>query len=411
MKNKGFIIGLALSLALAISLLGGWAVVRADQVNDVKQEIDSLSQNMQDKRQLRDQLQSKVDEYRRIISQKQAASASLEDEIGLLDNDIAKSQLNIDIANDDISQLELEIKALNGQIDDEQQHLETQQAILGGLVRKLFQSQFGRSPLENLLINGTLAGYFDHLQATADLQAGMTKAAVQLKAAKATLETNRQNKTDKETSLGEEKRQLELAKSELEDSRQLKQNLLLETKASEAEYRYAVAELQKEQSDADTNIRYLEQTLREKKDLMTRLSDDAAVIAWPVDHTRGISTLFHDPDYPFRYVFEHPGVDIRCYQGTPVRAAAAGIATAHNGGMAYSYVMIIHSNNLSTVYGHLSKIIVKSDAYVERGQVIGYSGGTPGTPGAGPLTTGPHLHFEVRDRGIPVDPLHYLPKD
>jgi len=77
-------------------------------------------------------------------------------------------------------------------------------------------------------------------------------------------------------------------------------------------------------------------------------------------------------------------------------------------GTAYAYVMLIHGNGISTVYGHVNKILVKEDDFVMQGQPIALSGGLPGTLGSGPFTTGPHLHFEVRQDGVPVDPMDFL---
>ena len=71
--------------------------------------------------------------------------------------------------------------------------------------------------------------------------------------------------------------------------------------------------------------------------------------------------------------------------------------------------MIIHGDGLATVYGHVSAVYVTPDQYVTQGQAIGRSGGMPGGIGSGPFTTGPHLHFEVRLNGLPVDPEKYLP--
>jgi len=85
----------------------------------------------------------------------------------------------------------------------------------------------------------------------------------------------------------------------------------------------------------------------------------------------------------------------RC--GDPVLAAAAGEVIfakyGWNGG-AGNTIKILHQNNIITVYGHLQKILVKKGEKVYQGQVIGYVGGLPGSPGAG-ISTGCHLHFGV----------------
>ncbi len=70
--------------------------------------------------------------------------------------------------------------------------------------------------------------------------------------------------------------------------------------------------------------------------------------------------------------------------------------------------MIIHSNGLATLYAHMSRLDVEQDQYVSRGEIIGLSGGRPGSPGAG-FSTGPHLHYEVRQDGVPVNPMTFLP--
>lgn len=129
---------------------------------------------------------------------------------------------------------------------------------------------------------------------------------------------------------------------------------------------------------------------------------------WPVD-SRYVTTYFHDPNYLFRHMFEHPGIDLGVEQGTPIVAIQSGyVARAKMSQKNFSYIMINHEKDLASIFGHLSNIYVKKGQYVAQGQIIGLSGGKIGTEGAGRLSTGPHLHLEVRLKGVPVDPLLYL---
>ena len=102
----------------------------------------------------------------------------------------------------------------------------------------------------------------------------------------------------------------------------------------------------------------------------------------------------------------HPGIDIAAGFGVPVWAASAGTVTIAQGGWNGGYgnvVMIDHNNGYLTVYGHLSQINVSACESVSAGQGIGLAGSTGNS-------TGPHLHFEIRQNGVAVDPWYLLPK-
>ena len=98
----------------------------------------------------------------------------------------------------------------------------------------------------------------------------------------------------------------------------------------------------------------------------------------------------------------HAGIDIAAPVGTPIRAADSGrVAIAGPTGGYGNYTCIQHGGSMSTCYGHQSRIGVSVGQSVSQGQVIGAVGNTGNS-------TGPHLHFEVRIGGNPVDPMGYL---
>jgi murein DD-endopeptidase MepM/ murein hydrolase activator NlpD len=132
--------------------------------------------------------------------------------------------------------------------------------------------------------------------------------------------------------------------------------------------------------------------------------------SWPVNPKRGISAYYLDKSYEDIFHVPHHAIDIPVPQGSEIYAPAFGyVYKATDNGMGYSSLILAHRNNIMTVYGHISHFHVKEGELVKEGDTIAISGGMPGTKGAGFMTTGPHLHFEVFQDGKHVDPLNYLP--
>ncbi len=116
---------------------------------------------------------------------------------------------------------------------------------------------------------------------------------------------------------------------------------------------------------------------------------NASSFGWRIDPITGQSAM-------------HDGADFLVDPGTPVHAAAGGLVTAAEFHPQYGNVIDIdHGNDFTTRYAHNSKLLVKAGDLVRRGQVIAESGSTG-------RSTGPHVHFEVRYKGVAQNPNRFL---
>lgn len=177
--------------------------------------------------------------------------------------------------------------------------------------------------------------------------------------------------------------------------------LLRDERVAEFRIREALLELWEAQDGAvGWSQRYAEAQREGKIDL-----------TWPVDTIREVSAAFRDAVYEERFGIAHEGIDIPVLQGTVVLAAADGIVReVSDRGQGFNSLTLVHDDGLVTLYGHVRSFLVTEGQPVKHGDPIAHSGGEPGTPGAGLLSTGQHLHFEVIINGKHVDPLLYLPQ-
>lgn len=158
------------------------------------------------------------------------------------------------------------------------------------------------------------------------------------------------------------------------------------------------------------NIYYASRSLDDTQDMAEKKEEFSTVIPaiWPIDRTklRSVSSLFGMRKHPrYGYWKMHEGVDLAAPKGTPVYATGNGIATMATWKPGYGQVIELnHGFGYKTRYGHLSKMYISKGDSVTRGQVIGEVGNTG-------VSSGSHLHYEVRFRDNTINPVHYFNKD
>lgn len=383
---------------------------RDNEAGVINKEIKEINSEISDKKSQIKKMQQKQKEYSEAIKNKQAEKASLNNQLAILDNRLAKSELDIEMVEIEIDRTELEIRKTDLEIENKNNEIDQEKNHITNVLRLLYKWD-NVSSLEIMLLNDTLADFLSQVKYLEDINENLEDSLQVLRKLKKQLEREREILDKQNQELVNLKEELVEKKNKLTSEKDQKVYILVQTKQSEKEYQRLLEQAKKEQEQAAAEIFSLEKLVRAKLVELQgkKLEFNDRGFIWPV-LKNVITAYFHDPDYPFRYIFEHPGIDIRAAQGTALKAAASGyVARAKNAGKGYSYIMIIHGDGLSTVYGHISKIYVQEDEYVVQGQTIGLTGGLPGTLGAGRLTTGPHLHFEIRLNGIPVDPLGYMP--
>ncbi len=379
------------------------------------QDTDELKEKIRQYQEYIKELEKQQKFYEENIKIKRKEAITLKNQIAILENQIAKTKTEIKKKEAQINKTNLEIEQIQSQIKDKDLKLSDLKEKIAELIRKIYQYE-NKSYLEIILLNENLSEYFNLLKTTQDLQNSLQKTYDAILLIKENLEDKEKQLQNKKLELENLKKELTLQKKNLESEERAKKNLLEETRGAEWKFQNLLAEARLEMRQVELEIARLEKEIRkrlekEKEKRWQELEELGIIVfSWPVPN-EGITATFHDPDYPFKkWLGEHSGIDIRANQGTPVKASASGyVARAKYGGMGYSYIMIIHQQGFSTVYGHLSKINVEEGVFVKRGEIIGLTGGLPGTPGAGRFSTGPHLHFEIRKDGIPVNPLNYLP--
>ncbi len=380
--------------AVSLFVVSGVQALAADDVDNLNSEIANKKAEIE-------QINKKMDEYKRKVNEYSKQTASLLNDLALIENQITLAELDVQSTQAEIEAQQLEIEILEEQIRAENEKLLTQKEMLEEMIFALYRRD-NIGFIEVMFGADDFSELFEELDHLETVNRELNQALDITKDTKDNLEENREVQEDGLDELVTLQGELKMQVAKLDSQKSAKDVLIDETQSSEAQYRVLMSELRQDQQYITSQLSQLqselESRLAENQDSST---EEGIFFTKPLmDYI--VTATFHDPTYPFRHLFEHSGIDLAAPTGTPIKAAAPGIVAWTKTGSSYgNYVMVIHQGGYATLYAHMSRFNTSTGAYVERGQVIGYVGSTG-------FSTGPHLHFEVRLNGIPVNPASYV---
>ncbi|MBR4692525.1 MAG: peptidoglycan DD-metalloendopeptidase family protein [Oscillospiraceae bacterium] len=411
------------AIILALLMLGTVGIsVIASLISSVhaSQELEELTAQQKANKEERDALEAQRSELAGEKAALMSVIASLDQSIATIQAEKEAYDQMIRLTEQELANLDEQIRLLEEQIDykrieydaavEEEEHQWT-------IFRQKFRMMEERGTIsyfeilfEDLTDFGDLLTRMDMIDEIVAQDAGVIDTMEQAKQEVVLAQQALYEAKDE----CEEKEQVQLDKQEelkeLIDAATQRIRALEDEKAAQEA---SAAELQEQ-------IRGLEEQIRQEKAEDARIAarieelermellKNAGVNAtgtylWPSADSYYVTSLYGNRLHPILgYWRMHNGIDIGASYGTKIYASDGGIVITSEESYSYGqYVMIAHGNGRYTLYAHMSQRLVKVDDTVSQGQVIGYVGATG-------YATGPHIHFEIYENDVRVDPLQFF---
>ena len=368
------------------NLVPAAAVTWAD-VNDLKNEANSLDA---EKKELQDKLDALADDKSEAMARKQ-----------LLDQQIANTEAQIANVQAQINQYAALITQTEQELTEAQEQEEAQYELFCSRVREMEKQ--GEVSYWAVLFRATsftdLLGRLDAVNEVMKYDQGVIN---DLKDLQAEIE---EKKTPLETSKTESesaKAELVSKQSELDTQRSQANAVIQQLSANESETEGALADLEAQQDALWAEAQRLsDQLVAQQAAAGQSTESNPGGYIWPVDSRYITSTVGGRASPGGIGSTNHKGTDIgRVGYTSPIYASKAGTVIVSQYSSSYgNYVVISHGSGNTTLYAHMSSRKVSVGQYVNQGDVIGITGSTGNS-------TGPHLHFEVTENGVRVNPLN-----
>lgn len=353
---------------------------------------DSYDDKLKALKSERDAMQGDIKDTQSQLAAGQAQVKALETEIKNLDNRIYQTEVEINELGVQINDTKTKISEALDRLQKKQAELDAQNEALNLRLRSMYKNGdigwlsvlLGSSSISDLMTN------MDMVERIYDSDARLLST---LEDQYAVIEVEKKDLLDLKAQL-----------LDLQAQAEEKQKSLEADKVHAAEKREQVAASNKDlEAQIDAMKKEADALSAQIKLLQSSRAYVGGAMMWPSQSSTRVTSPFGNRLHPILKVYKlHTGIDIGAPSGTNILAANDGTVISAGYNNSYGYmVMIDHGGGIVTLYAHASKLLVSKGTAVSRGQVIALVGSTG-------MSTGPHLHFEVRINGTYKNPLDYV---
>lgn len=383
-------LALVFALVLMTAEIAPACAITWSDVNDLKSDASALNSQ---KKELQNKLKALADDKSKVLEKRKL----LDQQIGTLVSQISNAEQQIAGYDVLIQQTEAEL------IEAEEQEA-AQYDLFCRRVRAMEKNGSKLSYWSVLFKATSFTDFMTRINDTNEIMEADQQVIDELRQLQEDIAEKKANLQTARTETVNLKSSLSTQKAELDKQRREANALAAEIESNAEEYQKTLDEIDAEEEAIQKKIVQMSQQLAAQNSSSGSASNAAlGGYIWPVP-SRKINSPFGNRNTGIAGASKnHKGVDIGgVYYSTQVHAAKAGTVIVSQYSKSYgNYVVISHGSGNTTLYAHMSSRSVSEGQYVEQNAIIGVTGSTG-------ISSGPHLHFEITENGVRVDPLKYL---